>query len=812
MKNTPSKYVFLRLKIFIGALLILILAQGFNGGLSLSSLEKLYVKSLISSFEVVGNDFFIKLQSAIRFGKSLEKFYGIDRALKQVKTDLPELDNIFVALPNGRIVHNLQGDYKGVTLKEAMGKAFAETGHFVGMGKKALIFKGEKSRFLMFLLKNREDETAGRVVFVFSNDLIQEKILPALKKNSIILGYITGAGALVLALGLFFFLPLQADGQMPRSRLLLIFILAMGSAQLCYSLYNIQLFRSDYIELTREKTVKLTKFVERDIEFLLKKGLSISRLRKIENQFTKIIQATPEIDYIEVLDNKRHVMNKANRNGKVAVQSGVASDLTAPDDFYDILLPLEKPVKKGAKELKRAGFIQVHLDRDIIQNTVREIFLDSLTVVLISALFVIEMMIFLNIYIRQATLPVEQNTIYRNEELVCTYMLGRPAAFAFLFAWALPASFIPLYMRTLYEPMFGLSRDVVLGLPVSAEMLFALFGALISGTLSDRKGWAAPFILGVVCCAVGSSLSGYAAGGYEFVGFRALTGLGYGAAWMAIQSYIFDNTTSSSRAQGLSHLVAGIISGQICGTAVGAMLAERIEFSPVFIISGLAAFAPILFVLFFMRKQLAAKPVRHLEPGLKLAEVFKLLSNRNYVSILLFSLIPFALCQVGLLFYAAPIYLNNLGFSQSNIGRVLMIYGLSVIYIAPFISRFIDRSPRKKIYITLGGFIGASGLMFLFFYNGFLAVLLAVFLMGLCGSFVGSAQSAFALKLQVTKDVGMGKAMSIQRATDKLGQMLGPIVLGAVIAGFGIGNGIAITGCIFFVATILFVLFAKEKL
>ncbi len=795
----------MRLKLLLGSLCILIVAQAFNGGLSLSSLEKLYSESLISSFSVVGNDFLIKLQSAVRFGKSLEKFYGIGKALEDAKKDLPELDNIFVALPDGTIVQSMRPEQQNESMEKLLGidpqKALKDIDKDTGYG----VQRSPGQRHLLFTLTGKDGELAGFVVYSFPESLIRKRIEHVLLDNAKILIQATCAAALLLSLGLWL-LPITRT-RSSRIKLYLLLILAVGAAQIFYSVSNVRMFREQYIVMARDKAESLTSLVGRDIEFLLNKGVRINKLRKIEDRFGTIIRATPEIKYIEVLSPDFAVLNRADREGLVTVEGTKMADLPF-DGYYDVLLPMAE-TKEGGKRVT-AGFIHVLLDKPLIQKKVEEIFFDSLTVTLISLLFVVELLIFLMLFIRKAV--VRDETLISMADMSLIYMLGRPAAFGLVFMWAIPGSFLPLFMQKLYEPLFGMPKDVVLGLPISLEMFAALFAALIAGVVSDRRGWHLPFISGLLLCAAGAFGCGMSTTGLQYILFRGLTGLGYGLAWMAIQSYIFRFTTPTSRAQGISNLVAGIVSGQICGTAVGAMLAERIGYSQVFLVSAALAALPLAFTLFFMRQYMtrpeqAGGKADHFSA----ADLKGLLFNRNYASILMLSLVPFALCQVGLLMYAAPIYLNQIGASQSSIGRVLMIYGLSVIYIAPWISKFVDRTEGKKWFIVLGGLVGGGGLMSLYFYSGFLAVMVAVFLMGISGSLVGSAQSALALKLNVIQRVGVGKAMSVQRAADKLGQMLGPLVLGSVIASVGINNGVALVGLLFFVSTFLFLLVVQDS-
>ena len=145
----------------------------------------------------------------------------------------------------------------------------------------------------------------------------------------------------------------------------------------------------------------------------------------------------------------------------------------------------------------------------------------------------------------------------------------------------------------------------------------------------------------------------------------------------------------------------------------------------------------------------------------------------------------------------------------------MMIYGLSVIYLGPFLSRYVDASNSKKNFIVLGGLVGSLGMIYLFFDNSLFAITLSVFALGMASSLSGAAQSAFALNLPAVQEMGMGKAMGLQRAADKLGQMIGPLLIGALLIGalfasVGAASGLAITGLLYFAATLLFLILTRK--
>ncbi|HAA05220.1 MAG TPA: MFS transporter, partial [Syntrophobacteraceae bacterium] len=182
-------------------------------------------------------------------------------------------------------------------------------------------------------------------------------------------------------------------------------------------------------------------------------------------------------------------------------------------------------------------------------------------------------------------------------------------------------------------------------------MLCAMFTALLAGIMIDKKGWFLPFSAGIGLSAVGAFLSSIAHSGLQLIAYRGIAGLGYGLAWMSIQGYVFIYTQSQYRARAVSNLIAGIFSGHICGTAVGAILAERTGYSAVFMLASALCLTPLAFILLCMRPYLRRSLTTSI-PQIRFKDFFHLLTDRNIVAVLTLSMIPFSICQVGLLNYA----------------------------------------------------------------------------------------------------------------------------------------------------------------
>lgn len=437
----------------------------------------------------------------------------------------------------------------------------------------------------------------------------------------------------------------------------------------------------------------------------------------------------------------------------------------------------------------------------------QEIILDSITILVISILFLVEMLVLASHFIEKQFSEIRQRVKVH-------FGVVRPATFLFFFSSTLSISFVPLYMEKLYEPFFGLSKDMVMGLPISIKTFFVGISFLISGAWLDRRGWHEPFFAGLVLADVGAVYIWMATDAIHFVIGSGIAGLGYGLFLMASQGFVISYTDESRKAQGLAQLFSGMYAGTICGGAAGAMLAEWIGYRQVFFWSAIILLAAIAYAILFMRNAIR-KPERDFEsqtttPYLKIKQIFHFFFNRNIFSLFLFSSLPVNMSMMGFMNYFIPIYLDRIGTSQSNIGRMFMIYGFCIIYLGPLIGKYIDASVNRKLYIFANGILASSAFIIFYFLKGIFAGVIAVLLLGISQSFSFSSQNAYMLKLRVTKELGGGKAIAIFRSASRIGQVTGPIIFGWLTLSIGISEGITCFGFAYLVAILLFFLFAQN--
>lgn len=448
----------------------------------------------------------------------------------------------------------------------------------------------------------------------------------------------------------------------------------------------------------------------------------------------------------------------------------------------------------------------------IIQAGLNNAIVEIITTMVISSLLFFELLILI--------LKVLQNN--RTTDNTQSFSIDpdsiRPVAFLFLFGVDLSAAFIPLHMKNLYQPLLDLPRDVVLGLPISSMFLCVSITIVVAGIWLDRRGWHEPFLAGLAMIASAMLYAWLAPNAVHFIVAMGLAGLGYGLALMASQGFVIAYSDDKTKARGLAYLFAGMYAGSICGTAVGAMLAERFGYSPVFLLSAVTLLLTLVYSFIMMRgaieqgrSQNRALRIGQTVTAVTAKHYWNFLRNRYVLGLIFLSSLPSAIAVIGLLNYFGPVYLNRLGVSQSIIGSVLVIYSICMVYLGPFVSKYIDASDNKRLIVFFGCVLGGGAFLSFHFFTGLIATVVAVLMLGVSSCFVLASQTTYALTLDVTKQLGQGRAIGIFRASSRIGQMLGPILFGWLMVATDINQGLTYFGIAYLATAVLFLLLTVER-
>ncbi|KAA0892947.1 MFS transporter [Pusillimonas sp. ANT_WB101] len=791
--------------VLLACMVVLLLAQGLIGALSLSALNRLTTDNTAERIELLARRTSSQIQTGMALGKPLAQFFGLSSLLDQLKEQVPDFAAASVLLINGQELASVGEPANSDLLLQALSSGRIGSNDVSRLSSGAVSLSDAQGIRVAVPLMQPDGVLAGAVVLrVEPTDMQQGSLL---RDNILVLGLSTLVAALLLALTFRYAMPLHQLAAASKARLLIPLVILM-LAQGAYAAYTIHTFRDVWVGVTQDNTLILGSALQHDLNRVLGYGVAPTSLRGVEQPMSRLAASFPFISELRLLDGQGKLLNRANAQGAM-----VLHDAQALRD------PLVFPLRADSQGPVLAT-LQIGLNEAQISAGVRARVLDAATVVAVAMVVAIELLLLLALLMDRAfstRMSGKSGEPIGLDDQTNVGALVRPVMFGFLFAMALPLSFLPLYAKSLLtsvEP--DQSAALLMALPIAVEMGCGLLTALLAGRLTDRRGWQWPVLAGLLVAVLGNLFCALAGSLAWFTLARGLVGLGYGLTWMGLQGFIVLRSPAAYRGRNMATVIAGLFAGHLSGAAVGAMLVQQVGAAAVFAIGALLLVLPTLgvFTLMWPYRHMAAQKVAAfvVSPVVRSwRAVGALLGTRDFGMLLAGCVIPFSIAQVGLLTYALPLYMEEQGATSASVGRILMLYGFCVIYIGPWMGRMADRSAYKKQWIVLGGIVGSVGLLSMYFANGVLAAAVAVVLLALASCLAGGAQTVYMLSLDSVHHYGAGGATSVMRAADKFGQMLGPLAVGGLFASVGISGGLAVTGAFYLLATLAFLLVAPRQ-
>lgn len=773
----------------IASTLLIIIVLSFTGGLNIASFKENYTESLVSSYAVGGGKSVRNIEYAVKYGKPLDNFLGIEKMLQNVVEETSSIDEANITLPNGRIIYNQFGKVENESLSDSLISQL--TFHSEARHNERYLYLLHEENYYVFLpIYDRSEQWIGSLTLVFSQNVITSHTDTYMWKLIFYLSILAVISFVCLLIFSMKVSILTDDGTVSKKRVLSSLIVIIGIVQIVYGLINYQMFNKAYLEIADSNTAHIANVIEKDIHSVIDKGVAYENLYKIEDYLQTIIQSVPIIDNILI----------SNQNGQIiytTLDSEMRLEEIEPKYVYSA--SLHEDIAASTANL------QVIVSKEYIAAKMKNIILDTGTILITSFLFMVELTLFILIYLgRQLNVGKASFANATDQEIT----IIRPLAFLLFFGIFMSVSFIPIVMSRLYEPMFGLSKNVILGLPLSVEMLFGGASTILAGYLIDRRDWKLTFYLGLTIVAIGTLLSGFATGAFNFIFARGVVGAGYGFSLMALRAFVNTSATENVRTAGLSSLFAGIYAGLNCGVIVGAMLADRIGYANVFFVAFSMMVLTGIFALMYLQKG-ERKTVATVQKSEKTAiNLFQFFTHKKVFGLFLFVIIPTAISGMFLDYYF-PLFAEEVGLSSSNVGRAFLLNGLCIVYLGPFLSKYFSKRLGDFKTVLLGGLLIAIGMLYFSWQGTVLAAIVTIILLGLSDSFGLVAQNNYFVKLSASRELGIGKALGYFDNIRKTGQMVGPMIFGYLVTmGF---FGIGVLGVTFLTMLVVFLMIGRNR-
>ena len=299
--------------------------------------------------------------------------------------------------------------------------------------------------------------------------------------------------------------------------------------------------------------------------------------------------------------------------------------------------------------------------------------------------------------------------------------------------------------------------------------------------------------------------------------FRAIAGLGQGMVFIAVQSYILQQSSDHQRTQGVSIIVFGYNGGIISGTIIGALLITSLGFNGMFLISAAIALLMMWYSAVAVKSSIKAqrrertlsdrasdandsaeKPRVIQEKSSSAAwlqgvfhNIKMLFADREFTKTILFVGLTTKAVLTGVIFLALPYFLNQLNYSKDDIGQIIMFYAIGVLLVSRLAARYTDLLGNTRLILFCGSFGSAMGLLIIAsahlpvvaqsFLLQTLALVSGTLLVGISHGFVHAPIITHITRAHVSERLGGTVVASIYRFMERIGHVLGPLVFGRLL-------------------------------
>jgi MFS family permease len=360
----------------------------------------------------------------------------------------------------------------------------------------------------------------------------------------------------------------------------------------------------------------------------------------------------------------------------------------------------------------------------------------------------------------------------------------------------------------LYAASFGVTASAI-GLSIALYGLARFLFAVPSGRLADRVGRRGTLAIGGLVTVVGNLLCAVAPTYELFLGARFVAGAGAALVLTAAQIVIADISTPSVRARYMA-IYSGVFAFAVgAGPYPGGLLAERYGLQAPFVAYAVLALVVAALAWWRVPETRDASLARAATGTLpSFTQQIRVMSAST--GFLLVSLISFsaAVARTGAVFNVIPVMVTErLQLAPSQVGLGLSLVSLWGLLLAYPSGALADRFGRKTVIVPATATAGVAAALFALVpdFGWYLAVC------GLWGLALGISSDVPGAYAADSASPGMNAAaMSTYRMLSDAGYVLGPLVLGLIVGGFGAPVALAVAGLLLLMSAVLFGRFAPE--
>lgn len=323
--------------------------------------------------------------------------------------------------------------------------------------------------------------------------------------------------------------------------------------------------------------------------------------------------------------------------------------------------------------------------------------------------------------------------------------------------------------------------------------------------------------IGVILSVLSSLLLAYTDMVMAVFAARFVAGIGQAIIFISVQGYILRFSNKNNKTQAAAIIVFCFNAAFIAGASIGALLVDYIGIQGIFLLSACSGVVVLAFATLLPRMASlhSSKQSFLSQLNLTLVHSAQLLRQRAFFRTILFVGIPTKMMLTGVVTYAVPILLNNQGVSKESIGQVLMAYACAVLLTSGKAAKRIDVRQNYKMALTAGSVVSVLSLGLLGYAVTFESstvvvnmTMVAMLVMGISHGFINAPIISHVVS--VAKADSDTTIASTYRFLERLGHVLGAIVVAMLINMLGAEMAFYALAGFFVIATLVMYIWEKD--
>jgi len=326
------------------------------------------------------------------------------------------------------------------------------------------------------------------------------------------------------------------------------------------------------------------------------------------------------------------------------------------------------------------------------------------------------------------------------------------------------------------------ATGVWIGYAVSGYWISRVVLEIPSGYVSSKFGYYKSMVFGLALTVMGNIMLVFVNNPVHLVFVRAVNGFGAPFFFAVSMTFIVNLFGAEKRGTAMGVFQGIEFIGTIIGSAVSGKLVQELGWQGGFMVAlALSVAALLLFVVPpYIRREIVRGPT---SKPLTMREIFGVLKNKTLLIIAAATLAEFIMTN-GLIITIVPLFTRGtLGFSLADVGYVMGARSLGFVVAMFTMGSISDRIGRRPV-LMFGLTATAIMVVVMSFFYTFFTLAAVICVIGFTSGaiwIVGPVISA-----EAVDSSQRGAAIGAYRTFFDLGSVIGPILMTAVMSGYGV--------------------------